>query len=352
VGSGPGIGPANVRELWEDAKNRGIVLFADFAADSAWMNNSEKDAQAVVETASPYTRYFKGINEIDGRFGGPEGVDWHASRNPAKYVERTKWQHEAVHAARPDAINFGGSVYTSGNSRSRADHPEIPGPREWLRKCLELGLDKYIDAWDVHAYPQIPPRLEAASVSNSPRESDLGVRSVYEEVGIPFNKPFLLGETSAMAFHGYTGVRWQAETLAKMTAWTNSREDWIGIALCAAHHDRRRTAEEYGIHHCPGEASVYTASALIDGLPYKRVPADDKEIQSAYFGPTFMIWRADDKTSNWTMKLDPAEQWLLVDVVGRTRPLTINDGSATFEIGTSPQYVISTADYQRLTRME
>ncbi len=351
VGSFPGGGP-KARERWEDAKKRGIIAFADFAGDSAWMNNSEKDAKAVVETAAPYTRYFKSINEVDGRFGGDEGVSWNVSRNPEKYVERTKWQHDAVHAARADAINFGGSVYTSGNGRTRSDHPEILGPRQWLRKCLELGLDNYIDVWDVHAYPQFPPRLEAESVTNAATESDMGVRSVYKEAGIEFKKPFLLGETSAMAFHGYTGVSWQAETLAKMTAWTNSREDWIGIALCAAHHDRRQTAEEYGIARCPGEAAVYTAGALIDGLPYKRVPSDDKGIQAAYFGPTFMVWRDDDKTGNYTIKLDAGQQWLLVDVVGRTRPLPVSDGSATFEIGTRPQYVIPVAEYERLTRMQ
>lgn len=352
VGSTPGLSGTDIPAKWADAKKRGIVLFADFAGDSDWMNNDPKNAEGVVALAPKYTRWFKGINEVDGRFGGDEGVAWHVSRQPKKYVERSKWQYEAIHQARPDSIFFAGSVYTSGNSRRRADHPEIPGPREWLRECLKLGLDHYIDAWDVHSYPQFPPRLEAASVSNSPRESDLGVRDVYRELGIPFTKPFLLGETSAMVFHGFTALRWQADTTAKMTAWTNSRPDWLGIALCAAHHDRRKTAEEYAMARNPGEAAIYTASALIDGLPYKRFPTDDKEIQAAWFGNTFMIWRADEKNSEWTMPLDAAQKWVLVDVVGRVKPLALKAGQATFPVSTSPVYVLTRAEYEKLTRLD
>lgn len=352
VGSTPGVSGEGVEAKWEDAHRRGIVLFGDFAGDSHWMNNDEKHAQAMVDLASKYTRYFKGINEVDGRFGGEEGVAWHISRNPEKYVERTRWQHQAVHRSRPDAVHFGGSVYTSGNSRRRDDHPEIPGPRQWLRKCLELGLDNYIDAWDVHAYPQYPPRLEAPSVSNSPRESDLGVLDVYGELGMTNTKPFLLGETSAMTFHGFTGLRWQAETLAKLTAWTNSRADWLGVALCAAQHNRRITAEEYAMAHNPGEAAIYTASALIDGLPYRRVATEDAEIQAAYFGETFMIWRADDRASSYELALQGDGPWVVVDVVGRVKPLEATGGSARLSIGSSPLYVLTRREYERLTALE
>ncbi len=350
VGSTPGTSGTDCAAKWADAQQRGILLFGDFAGDSNWMNNDAKMAEGMVAIASKYTRYFKGINEIDGRFSGSEGAAWHLSRNPEKYVERAQQQHEAVHKARPDALHFGGSVYTSGNSRSRADRPDILGPREWLRKCLELGLDKYIDAWDVHAYPQQPPVLEAPSVSNSSKESDLGVRDVYREVGIPFTKPFLLGETSAMVFHGFTALRWQADTVAKLTAWTNSREDWLGVALCAAHHDRRKTAEEYAMARNPGEAAIYTAGALIDGLPYKREPTNDKAVQAAWFGDTFMIWRTDDKASMWKMPLTGEGPWVSVDVVGRLRLLEVKDGQVSFMIGTSPVYVLSQANYERLTR--
>lgn len=350
VGSTPGLTGTDIPAKWEDAKKRGIVLFGDFAGDSAWMNNDVKNAEGMVALASKYTRYFKGINEVDGRSSGENGMSWQISRKPEKYVERTQAQYEAVHKARTDAINFGGSVYCSGVSRVRSDHLEILGPREWLRKCLELGLDKYIDAWDVHAYPQLAPHLEAASVSNSPTESDLGVREVYKEAGIPFNKPFLLGETSAMVFHGFTALRWQADTVAKMTAWVNSRPDWMGVALCAAQHDRRKTAEEYGMARNPGEASIYTAGALIDGLPYKRVKTEDNQIQAAWFGGTFMVWRADEKSSDWKMKLEGAGPWVMVDVVGRVRPLDVRNGEVQFAIGTSPLYVLTKTDYQRLTR--
>jgi hypothetical protein len=343
VGSFPGV-PPGAQAKWEDAKARGIVLFGDFAGDSKWMNNSEVDAKAVVEVVPQYTRYFKTMNEVDGRCSEV----WEAQRKPSKYLERTKWQYEAVHKARPDAIYVGGSMYCSGKERQVT--PPVLHPRAWLRKCLELGLDKYIDAWDVHAYPQKPPLLEAPSAANSPTETDLGVLAVYKELGMTNTKPFLLGETSAQVWHGFEGMRWQATTLAKMAAWTNSREDWLGIALCAAQHDRRITAEEYGMAHNPGEAAIYTASALIDGLPYKRHKTDDKQIQAAWFGETFMIWRADDKPGDWSMKLEGAGPWVIVDVVGRMKPLEVKEGKAEFKIGTSPVYVLTKKEYARLTR--
>jgi len=170
------------------------------------------------------------------------------------------------------------------------------------------------------------------------------------ELGKKNTKPFMLGETSAMVWHGFAGMRWQAATVAKMAAWTNSREDWMGIAFCAAHHNRRITAEEYGMSHNPGEAAIYTAGALIDGFPYRRLTTEDKEIQAAYFGDTFMIWRADDKTSDWKMKLEGAGPWVIVDVVGQAKPLEVKDGEAKFQIGTSPVYILTRENYEKLTK--
>jgi hypothetical protein len=350
VGSTPGISGKDVAAKWADAKARGIVLFADFAGDSNWLNNSDKDGQALVELAPAYTRFFKSVNEIDGRWRGEEGVAWDPARTPETWVARAKSHHEAVHKARPDALYFGGSLYCSGVDRE-ATAPVL-GPRAWFRKCLELGLDKYIDAWDVHAYPQFPPQLETPSLSNSPHETDLGVIEVLKEVGKVNTKPFLLGETSALVWHGFDGMRWQAATLAKMTAWTNSREDWMGIALCAAQRDRRITGEEYAMARNPGEAAVYTAGALIDGLPYRRVQTEGKDVQAAWFGETFMVWRADDHTSDYALTLAGAGPWVIVDVVGRVKPLAVQGGTATITIGTSPVYVLPESHYHQLTRME
>jgi hypothetical protein len=349
VGSVPGA-PKDAAAKWQDASARGIVLTADFAGDSSWLNNATNEAQNVVALASAHTRHFKSVNEIDGRWGGEEGVAWNRTRHPETWVARTRWQYEAVHQVRPDALCFGGSLYCSGVGRQRTDHPEILGPRAWFRRCLELGLDNYVDAWDVHAYPQFPPKLEAPSVSNSPHESDLGVIEVMTELGKTNTKPFLLGETSALAWHGLAGLRWQADTLAKMTAWVNSRPDWLGLALCAAHHNRRETGEEYALAHDPGEAAAYTAGALIDGLPYQRVPADDPDVQVARFGETLMAWRADERTSAYDLALPGNGPWLIVDVVGRARPFAVRDGRAVVTIGTSPVYVLTRAEYERLTR--
>ncbi|HCE45757.1 MAG TPA: hypothetical protein DET40_19615, partial [Lentisphaeria bacterium] len=74
------------------------------------------------------------------------------------------------------------------------------------------------------------------------------------------------------------------------------------------------------------------------------------EIQAAYFGDTFMIWRADDKTSDWKMKLDGTGPWVIVDVVGQMKPLDVKDGDAQFQIGMSPVYVLTKETYDKLTR--
>ena len=347
VGSIPGTTPeAGAR--WKDAQARGIVLVGDFAGDSAWMNNATNTAQAVVALAPAYTRYFKTVNEIDGRWNGAEAAAWDAVRTPTQWVARARWHYEALHKARPDAVYFGGSLYCSGVER--AGTPPILGPRAWFRRCLELGLDQYVDAWDVHAYPQFPPKLEAPSVSNSPHETDLGILEVMKELGKANTKPFLLGETGAMVWHGFAGMRWQAATVAKLAAWTNSREDWLGVAFCAAHHNRRVTMEEYGMAHNPGEAALYTAGALIDGLPYKRVPAEDPAIQAATFGDTFMAWRADDRESEWSLSPAGDGPWVLVDVVGNAAPLERHDGVLRIPLGTSPVYALSRERYEALTR--
>lgn len=344
MGSHPGLSK-DAEAKWKDAQARGIVLWGDFAGDSSWMNNNEPIAQQIVEVVPKYTRFFKGRNEIDGSATNP--AEW-PTANPEQWVKRAKWQYEALRKARSDAFFVSGSLYCSGVQRS------VPSgalsPRDWFRRCLELGWDKYVDAWDVHAYPQSPPRLEAPSVPGSRNATDQGVLSVFKELGKVNTKPFILGETSALPWHGFTGLRWQAETVAKMAAWTNSRQDWLGVALCAAHYDRRVVGAGYGMARNPGEAAIYTVSALIDGLPYRRVPTEDPQVQAAYFGETLMVWRADDKDASWTVPLDGAKPWVLVDVVGRVQPLEIKGGKVALSIGKSPVYALTRADYERLTR--
>ena len=86
-------------------------------------------------------------------------------------------------------------------------------------------------------------------------------------------------------------------------------------------------------------------------MPYRAFDAKDANIQTAYFGETFMIWRIDDVSGNWRMQLDPGKAWLLVDVVGRIQELTVNaSGYANIPNSVSPVYVLARSDYERLTR--
>jgi hypothetical protein len=347
LGSYPGSGP-EFQAQWENARQRGIVLFADTSGDSSWLNDKPVDGQKFVDTVAAYTRFFKATNEIDIR-GEKE---WQGLRDPGHWVARARWEHEAVHRARRDGHYIGGSLVRPGDMGARPNYANGLGPGAWFTKVLELGLDKYHDAWDVHAYPQNPPRF-GGPIGNSGSEDERGVLAAYAKLGRRNVLPFWLGETGAKAAHGYTGRRWQAEQAAKMIAWVNSRGDYLGLAFCIGHEYDWGYGRlwDYSMGHKPGEAALYTAGALIDGFPYRAADAQDANVQAAYFGETFMIWRTDNLDTDWRLQRDPSKAWVVVDVVGRVQLLKIGeDGAATVRISTSPVYVLSKPEYDRLTR--
>lgn len=334
VGSYPGFDP-QYQSQWQQAKQRGLTFFADSSGDSSWLNDNPADGQKFISTAAEFTRFFKATNEIDIR----HEPEWQKLREPAHWVERAKWEFEQAHKARSDAHYLGGSLVR-------------PGEGDWFKQVLQLGLDKYQDAWDVHAYPQQSPRFGGA-IGNGTNEDERGVLAAYASLGRKNTLPFWLGETGAKAMHGFTGRRWQAEQVAKIIAWVNSRSDYLGLAFCIGHEYDLAYGRiwDYSMGHKPGEAAMYTASALIDGLPYQAFDTKDANIQGAYFGDTFMIWRTDEANSNWQLKLDPGKPWVLVDVVGHRQELQVDvSGNANFPISASPVYVLQKADYESLTR--
>jgi len=334
VGSYPGFDP-QYKAQWQQAKQRGLIFFADSSGDSSWLNDNSADGQKFISMAAEFTRFFKATNEIDIR----HEPEWQKLREPVHWVERAKWEYEQAHKAHSDAHYLGGSLVR-------------PGEGDWFKQVLQLGLDKYQDAWDVHAYPQLSPRF-GVPLGNGPNEDERGVLAAYASLGKKNTLPFWLGEIGAKAMHGFTGRRWQAEQVAKIIAWVNSRSDYLGLAFCIGHEYDLAYGRiwDYSMGHKPGEAAMYTAGALIDGLPYQAVDTKDANIQAAYFGDTFMIWRTDEAISNWPLKLDPGKAWLLVDVVGHRQELLVDaSGNANFPISASPVYVLPKADYERLTR--
>ncbi|MDD2659392.1 MAG: hypothetical protein PHY54_06905 [Methylococcales bacterium] len=333
-GSYPGF-EAQYQAKWERAKQLGLVMFADSSGDSNWLNDNQKDGQNFIKTAAAFTRFFKSANEIDIR-SEPE---WQKLREPAHWVERAKWEYEQAHKARSDAHYVGGSLVR-------------PGEGDWFKQVLQLGLDQYQDAWDVHAYPQQAPRF-GGPIGNGESEDERGVLATYVGLGKKNSLPFWLGETGAKAMHGLTGRRWQAEQAAKMIAWVNSRGNYLGLAFCIGHEYDLAYGRiwDYSMGHKPGEAALYTAGALIDGLPYQAFDTKDPQIQAAYFGETFMIWRSDEEAGTWSLRLDPGKSWLLADVVGRIRELPVDaSGVANIPVSASPVYVLARPDYERLTR--
>jgi hypothetical protein len=338
VGSYPGFDP-QYNDRWVDAKQRGLVLFADSSGDSPWLNDHPAEGKKFINQAGAFTRFFKSTNEIDIRLE-PE---WQKLRDPVHWVERAKREFEAAHQRRSDAHYVGGSLVRPGDKE---------GAGQWFRQVLQSGLDQYQDAWDVHAYPQNAPRFDAP-IGNSETEDESGVLAAYADLGMMNRLPFWLGETGAKAMHGSTGRRWQAEQVAKMIAWVNSRSNYLGLAFCIGHEYDQAYGRiwDYSMGHKPAEAALYTAGALIDGLPYKGIDTQDDRIQAANFGETFMIWRTDEVSETWQLQLDQAKSWVLVDVVGRQQEITVNaSGIADIPISSSPVYVLTRSDYDRLTR--
>ncbi|UOA10452.1 hypothetical protein [Methylobacter sp. S3L5C] len=337
-GSYPGFDP-QYQTQWERAKQLDLVLFADSSGDSNWLNDTPADGQDFIKTASAFTRFFKSTNEIDIR----AEAQWQKLREPEHWVQRAKWEYEQAHKVRSDAHYVGGSLVRPGDKE---------GAGQWFKQVLQLGLDQYQDAWDVHAYPQKAPRF-GGPIGNGESEDERGVLMTYASLGKTNKLPFWLGETGAKAMHGLTGRRWQAEQVAKIIAWVNSRSDYLGLAFCIGHEYDLAYGRiwDYSMGHKPGEAAMYTASALIDGLPYRAVDAKDANIQTAYFGETLMLWRTDEATADWPLKLDPGKTWVLVDVVGHLQELAVNNsGIASIPTTNSPVYVLSRSNYERLTR--
>ncbi|MGR9108062.1 MAG: hypothetical protein ACU843_14135, partial [Gammaproteobacteria bacterium] len=338
IGSYPGFDP-QYQAHWERAKQLGLVFFADSSGDSAWLNDTAEDGRKFMTHAARYTRFFKASNEIDIR----SESEWRSLRDPVHWVERAKREYETVHSLRRDAHYVGGSLVRPGDSTQAG---------QWFKEVLRLGLDRYQDAWDVHAYPQWPPRF-GGTIGNAESEDERGVVATYASLDRENPLPFWLGETGAKAMHGASGRRWQAEQVAKMIAWVNSRADYLGIAFCIAHEYDLAYGRiwDYSMGHKPGEAALYTAGALIDGLPYRAVDTGESTVQAAYFGNTFMIWRSDELPGSWRLDLAPEKQWLVVDVVGRTEELKVDPSRhSEFPIGPSPIYVLERAEYERLTR--
>ncbi|ATG89415.1 hypothetical protein [Methylomonas koyamae] len=332
VGGYPGFAE-QYRPLWEQAKQRGLEVFADSSGDSHWLNDRPEDGRNFVNAAAAYTRFFKATNEIDIR----REPEWQKLRDPGHWLERAKWEYETVHKARNDAIYLGGSLVR-------------PGEGDWFEQVLQLGLDNYQDAWDVHAYPQRPPRF-GGPIGNGELEDERGVLAAYASLGKTNKLPFWLGETGAKAMHGFSGRRWQAEQVAKIVAWANSRNDYLGVAFCIAHEYDLAYGRlwDYSLGHKPGEAALYTAGALIDGLPYRPLNTHDANIQAGYFGETLMVWREQGE-GEWPLPLDAKQAWVLVDVVGRVRALaTDSSGRACVPLSASPVYILPAAQYRKLT---
>ncbi len=326
IGSSPGF-PI---ELAESAKKANITLVADFYDKYSRANFADK--KKLTKQAAPYTRYYKSYNEIDHHK--------ELRMTPEKWVAREKNEYNAVKEARKDGFYVGGSLV-------------YPGSEEWFIDCLKLGIDKYHDAWDVHAYPDSAPVL-GSGFGNSPRELIRGINSAYNQVGRTNSLPFWIGETGARASHGLDARKWQAEMIPKLIASAMSMDNVFKIGFLRPWYYGRSfdgIHNDISVAHMPGDAATYTAVALIDGFPYKKLDYGDS-IQAAEFGDTIMLWTTYKKTEVIKVQVKKQKKkYLLVDVVGRTRRVYPDEnGMLKVLVSPSPIYIIPEMLYYKLTQ--
>ncbi|MDR3708071.1 MAG: hypothetical protein P4L33_07205 [Capsulimonadaceae bacterium] len=318
-----GGNPGPCVDLYREASRRGLHLAGDL-----WSFDSPDTVNDTVSKISPYVDSFKSFNEVD--------IVPNVRGTAEHWTAVTRAHYEAVKAASPKALVLSASLVR-------------PAADSWFKDCLALGIDRYVDVWDVHCYPKNAPILEG-SMSNSETETELGLLKCYAELGRGNDKPFWIGETGARSCHGADARRWQADMVAKMAACANSRRDFerIGFLIPWNYARAESSLGDIEAGHMPAEASYYTAGALIDGLPYSRLDLG-AGIQAARFGPTTMLWTTGAAQSA-VVHLDPAKRWLAVDVVGRVTLITVPaSGDASVHVTSSPRYLLSETDYRSLT---
>ncbi len=321
IGSGPGYSP-EVRGAFE---RKGLTLTADFI-DAAGKATREERFKLAKEWSSA-TDKFKSYNEIDIHRPRPA---------PEQWVARTREEYEAVKAANPKA-EFTGGTYVR------------PAVGDWFTQCIELGLDQWVDRWDVHAYPKVPPRLGARYLGNSPSEDAAGVDKVYGKLGRKNPHPFVMGETGARCGHGRDARRWQADTVAKMLAWALSRADYSAIAYLVPWW-KMPDGWDIPVAHHPAEAAMYTAGVLIDGYPAEILTGYPPHVDAARFGRTVMAW-SSGKNEKVKLQFPAGTPLVKVDVVGKMEKLApAADGSVEIELTGSPVYVLPEQHYRELIR--
>ncbi len=315
------------RPVFEGAKELGLTLSADFL--DPWCATKSADKRTFAEMANEFTRDFKAWNEIDICPHRPSAEKW---------VARTKLEYEIVKSVDSNAVYTGGTLVRVGNS-------------DWFAACLKLGLDRYVDVWDVHAYPTHVNTFTQRHIGNSGNESGPGVELQCKLAGRPNTKDFIMGEIGARCSHGNDARRWQADTMARMVGWANAAKHYRRIAFLIP-WEKATTGGDIAVASFPGEAALYTAAVLIDGLPYAPYTPPNgfaAPCEAAQFGTTLMFWtngRAFEQGLPFALDANP----VLVDVVGRMTPLKQDaNGMVKVTISASPLYVLPKADYERLT---
>ena len=318
-------------DLYRTAAEEGLFLTADL-----WTHDKADYVEEYVKETAPYVNSFKSYNEVDIN---------HARGTPESWVKKAKLHFETVRKYAPDSLVVGGSFVR-------------PASDGWFEGCLKLGLDKYHDVWDVHCYPRSAPPL-GGSMANGGNETEKGILKVYEKLGMTNTKPFWIGETGARSTHGLDARRWQADMIAKMAACALSRQDFEKIGFLVPWWYTRSKLQETDpkfhhfdieVGHMPGEAALYTASALIDGFTQYQELDYGPDIEAARFGPTLMIWNRRGPSVH-QIHLPENEAYVQVDVVGRATPLPrTENGSVPLKVSESPLYILTKTNYDRLTK--
>lgn len=350
----------SVKPFWDDAANRGLTLSGYW--HDIWIP-STVDKAGYANNAAPYTRYFKGMNEIDLLYESEKISNTVAADNEWQYRLATiANEYAAAHAARADAIYTGGSLSSVGDS-------------DYFKHLLSLGLNNYVDEWDIHSYPNFAPIL-GGDYSGGEFEGERGLAIALIAAGVTnaanvplINKPVWVGETAAGALYG-SGIRWQAETAIKMAAWAMARKGTTDPTLNSKYNPKiskigflvpwrynmeatdivERTSNYFAVAHKPGEAAYYTASALIDGFGNDvEVLETNTGIERSRFGPTLLVWRAWGTEVPYVLSVPTSGDYVTVDAVGRVTPVVASNQQVTVTPTSMPLFVLLRSDYECLT---
>ncbi len=261
--------------------------------------------------------------------------------SPEQLLRAARVVHTAIHAVDPQAIVAAPTFSNAGSYRL-------------LRKCLELGLGKYMEALSVHCYNAFPPEANSFLAN---------IRRTKALLGECLGKDIPLIGTE----NGYLAVATQDEEYLQMTGHVRAQLILLGEGFwfnCPFYgYDHHSTCKgDYGLTYnlemTPGKtvwgprkvsprpvfAALSAASCLLDGY---RPTCTIEWLGETVLGYAYQNRSGDCRLALWdfggtsevTIPVGggPVE---LADMMGNRRTAQANDGQVKLTLSAEPVYVL------------